>query len=120
MDVLCCKSPEMIRKEMWVHVLAYNLLRSIMCSVADEYDVTVRQLSFKGILQLINAFRHSIHTATSEEELNTICDAMFKAGLTHKVGNRPDRYEPRKRKRHPKPYPYMKKTRNEERKALIQ
>lgn len=114
MDVLRCKTPEMVRKEMWVHLLAYNLLRSVMCAAAEEHGLGVREISFKGTLQLLNAF-HQWLTTSPPERLNELCDALFAAVRQHRVGNRPNRYEPRKRKRAAKPYPSLKRSRNEER-----
>src|SRR6476619_38889 len=48
MDILRCKTPEMVEKEIWAHVLAYNLLRTVMAVAAKEKDVEPRALSFKG------------------------------------------------------------------------
>lgn len=119
MDVLRCQSPEMVRKEIWAHMLAYNLIRSVMCAAAHENNLQVRQISFKGVQQLVNAFFDAITTAQSRPELRQICDTLLTASLCHHVGNRPNRFEPRKRKRHPKPYPKMKLSRNQERSALL-
>ena len=119
MDVLRCKTPDMVRKEIWSHLLAYNLLRSVMCAAADEYGIPAREVSFKGTLQLLNAFYHSIITSTPEG-LQALCDKLLSAVRTHRVGKRPDRYEPRKRKRAAKPYPTMKKSRADERKQCLQ
>lgn len=119
MDVLRCKTPDMVRKEIWAHLLAYNLLRSVMCAAAHKHGVAVRDISFKGALQLLNAFYHSIITSTPQA-LQSLCDRLLCAVCTHRVGQRPDRYEPRKRKRAPKPYPAMKKPRDQERKLCLQ
>src|SRR6516165_8095684 len=51
MDVLRCKTPEMVRKEIWAHLLAYNLLRTVMAIAAAESDTEPRKLSFKGAKQ---------------------------------------------------------------------
>ena len=118
MDVLRCKRPEMVRKEMWVHLLAYNLLRSVMCAAADAHAVPVRELSFKGTMQLLNAFYHLLVTS-APEHLESLCMRLLNAVHDHRVGDRPNRYEPRKRKRPPKPYAPLKKTRDEERKLCL-
>lgn len=118
MDVLRCESPEMIRKELWVHLLAYNLIRSVMSATALEHDLKVREISFKGTLQLLNALTHAL-LHTPAEKLDALCTALFAAVRQHPVGNRPHRYEPRKRKRAPKPYPKMKLPRAEERKLCL-
>jgi hypothetical protein len=48
MDVLRCKTPEMVHKEIWAHLLAYNLLRTVMAVAAAESGIAPRQVSFKG------------------------------------------------------------------------
>ena len=118
MDVLRCKTPDMVRKEIWAHLLAYNLLRSVMCAAAEEHGMPVREVSFKGTLQLLNAFYHCIITS-DPQRLEAICTRLLIAVRQHRVGNRPNRYEPRKRKRPAKPYPAMKASRRDERKQCL-
>jgi hypothetical protein len=48
MDVLRCKTPELVRKEIWTHILAYNLVRTIIAQAAAKYDIQPRSISFKG------------------------------------------------------------------------
>ena len=115
MDVLRCKSAELVRKEVWMHLLAYNLLRSMLCATAVEHQLPVRTISFKASVQLLNAFYHSLVTS-DPEDLEGLCTIILGALSEHRVGHRPNRYEPRKRKRPPKPYPEMKLSREEERK----
>ncbi len=115
MDVLRCKSPEMVRKEIWAHLLAYNLLRSILCAAAAEHGLNVPELSFKGSLQLLGAFYHLIITSPLER-LEALCTTLLAAVAQHRVGDRANRYEPRKRKRPAKPYAPLKLSRAEERK----
>ena len=55
MDVLRCQSPEMVRKEIWAHLLAYNLLRTVMAIAAAESDTEPRKISFKGAKQAVTA-----------------------------------------------------------------
>src|SRR5262249_15222699 len=119
MDVLRCETPGMIRKEIWMHLLAYNLLRSVMCAAAQEHDVPVRELSFKGTEQLLQAFYHLL-VSVPAEHLASLCTLLLKATSQHRVGNRPDRYEPRKCKRAAKPYPRLKLSREQERKLCLQ
>ena len=115
MDVLRCETPAMVRKEIDMHLLAYNLLRSVMCAAAAEHGVPVRELSFKGVKQLLEAFYQTLICAPADH-LETLVTTVLKATTQHRVGNRPDRYEPRKRKRAAKPYARLKLSRNEERK----
>ena len=118
MDVLRCRTPDMVRKEIWTHLLANNLLRSAMCATAIRHDVLPRQLSFRGAQQMLNAF-HLLLTTSPLEQLESLCNALFDAIACHIVGNRPNRYEPRKRKRAAKPYPRLKLSRAAERKHCL-
>ena len=118
LDVLRCQSPAMVRKEVWVHVLAYNLIRKVMAQAAQEHEVLPRQLSFKGALQTLNAFADSLQ-ACRAEDLETLCRILLAAVAQHRVGDRPDRLEPRRKKRRPKPYPLLNKSRAKARKEEV-
>ena len=56
MEVLRCKSPAMVRKEIWMHLLAYNLIRQVMAEAAAAAGIEPRQISFTGTLQTLTAF----------------------------------------------------------------
>ena len=101
MDVLRCKTPEMVHKEIWTHLLAYNLLRTVMAAAADEHDIEPRQVSFKGAKQALTAFAPKIEAARPENRASLI-DAMLTTIAYHRVGDRPGRWEPRARKRREK------------------
>ena len=102
MDVLRCKTPEMVRKEIWAHLLAYNLLRTVMAVAAAEGHVEPRKISFKGAKQAVTAFAPKIEAARPEDRARLI-DVMLTAIAYYRVGDRPGRWEPRARKRRPKP-----------------
>jgi hypothetical protein len=102
MDVLRCKTPEMVREEIWAHLLAYNLLRTVMAVAAAESGTEPRKVSFKGAKQAVTAFAPKIEAARPEERARPI-DAMLTTIAYHRVGDRPGRWEPRARKRRPKP-----------------
>jgi hypothetical protein len=55
MDVLRCKTPELVRKEIWTHILAYNLVRTIMAQAATKHGLEPRSVSFKGAIQTLVA-----------------------------------------------------------------
>ena len=59
MDVLRCKSPEMVEKEIWMHLLAYNLIRGV-AQAAEAHDKQPRRVSFKGALQTMTAFHDAL------------------------------------------------------------
>ena len=57
MDILRCKTPELVRKEIWTHILAYNLIRTIMAQAATKHGIEPRSISFKGTIQTLEAFQ---------------------------------------------------------------
>ena len=101
MDILRCKTPEMVEKEIWAHLLAYNLLRTVMAVAASANGIAPREVSFKGAKQAVTAFAPKIEAARPEDR-PALIDAMLTAVAYHRVGNRPGRWEPRARKRRPK------------------
>ena len=102
MDILRCKTPEMVEKEIWVYLLAYNLLRTVMAVAARANGVQPREISFKGAKQVLTAFAPKLEAARPRQRARLV-DAMLKAVAYHRVGDRPGRWEPRARKRRPKP-----------------
>jgi Transposase DDE domain len=102
MDILRCKTPEMVRKEIWAHLLAYNLLRTVMALAVFENGLEPRQVSFKGAKQAVTAFAPKLEAARPKARAALI-DALLAVIAYHRVGDRPGRWEPRARKRRPKP-----------------
>jgi hypothetical protein len=117
MDVLRCKTPDMVQKEVWAHLVAYNLIRAVMARAALEFGGPPRDISFKGALQTMRAFAERLVDAdgTTAEQLS---EWLLIAIGSYHVGNRPDRVEPRKRKRRPKHYPLLMQPRAQVRDAL--
>jgi putative transposase len=108
MDHLRCLTPHRARNEFYIHLLAYNLIRNVMAIAAIEAGVRPYQMSFKGTLQSFTKFLEKLHAHTDVEAW---CAALIHAVATHDVGNRPDRVEPRVKKRRPKPYKLMQQPR---------
>jgi hypothetical protein len=115
MDTLRCKTPELVRKEIWAHVLAYNLIRTVMAQAAAREGVPPRSISFKATLQVLEAFRPLIdHRAhRGEAHLAALYRQVLGAIAVHRVADRPDRFEPRMAKRRPKRYDRLTKPRGE-------
>jgi len=108
MGILRAKTPEMVRKEMWAHLLAYNLVRKIMAQAAGKYDKVPRFLSFKCAMQFTSAFCQSGHLSEADQAYEHLL-----RGISRKtVGNRPGRSEPRMVKRRPKAFPRLQKPRS--------
>jgi Transposase DDE domain len=117
MDILRCKTPSMIRKEIYVYLLAYNLLRSLMWSAGTTYTTSPNRLSLQGTRHHLINFIPKLLAATSQKR-HQIYLTLLKV-IAHKaVPDRPARNEPRVRKRRPKAYPLMTKPRHELRKQL--
>ena len=113
MDFLRCKPPELVRKEIWTHILACNLIRTVMAQAADRHEIQPRTISFKGTLQTLEAFQPlvtlQVHRGSAARE--QLHSQLLDAIATHRVADRPDRFEPRKRKRRPRKAERMMKPR---------
>jgi hypothetical protein len=121
MDVLRCKTPEMVRKELWTHVLAYNLIRTIIAQAASRHGLEPRSISFKGAVQTLEAFQPALALLGEHDPAfrAALYEQLLKAIASQRVGDRPDRVEPRRRKRRPKPYDRLMKPRHEAKRQLL-
>jgi hypothetical protein len=106
MEMLRTKSPEMVRKEVAMHLLAYNLIRGVMAEAARAGEIKPRMISFAGSLHTVRAFEetHLYDPVWIEADLPRLLELI----VNKRVGDRPDRYEPRAVKRRPKPHPLLK------------
>jgi hypothetical protein len=121
MDILRCKTPELVRKEVWTHILAYNLIRTIIAQAANTHHVEPRTISFKGAIQTLQAFQPLIAAqgGCSSLRRRSLYHQLLDAVTTHRVANRPDRFEPRQRKRRQKKYDRMMKPRNQLKREML-
>lgn len=121
MEVLRCKTPELVRKEIWTHVLAYNLIRTIMAQAADSHRVVPRTISFKATMQTLEAFQPLVsYEAHCKPQLRReIHGRMLDCIAAHTVGDRPGRVEPRQIKRRPKRYQWMMVSRHEAKRQIL-
>jgi hypothetical protein len=106
MDVLRCKSQAMVEKEIAVCLLAYNLVRWAMAKAAALTDVLPRVLSFTGAKRLLAAFSDQLRR-TPEKQISTVVATILASIATLKLPHRPDRIEPRAKKRRPKKLPLL-------------
>ncbi len=94
MGMLRGKTPEMVRKEIWTHALAYNLIRTVMAQAAAGEGVPPREISFKATLQVLEAFRplidYQAHRGGSHRA--ALYEQLLRAIAAHRVGDRPDRF----------------------------
>lgn len=118
MEDLRCEWPQMVRKEIWTHCLAYNLIRKTMAQAAYVYERTVRSISFSGALQAIARVMGQASVA-DEELLGRLAEEKLESIASRKVGHRPDRVEPRAVKRRTQKQKLPTKPREEARAELL-
>lgn len=117
MDILRCKTPEMVRREIWTCLLAYNLIRKTMLQAAQLHQLSPRQLSFATAVQTLAASWVTLATLDAATQL-LLSAVQIDSLAAQLIGDRPDRYEPRAVKRRPKPHPLLTMPRDEARAQL--
>ncbi len=118
MKALTSRTPEMVERELWAHLLAYNLTRCVMAQAAWERGLCPRQLSFAAAVQALDAFRLLLSCLGQDAGVLWVA---LSAALGHRqVGNRPGRYEPRELKKRQRKYPELKKSRQQRRQELVE
>lgn len=115
MRELRCKTPELVRKEIWTHALAYNLIRTVMAQAAATHGMEPRSISFKGAMQTLEAFQPLLESRTAQDPAQRfrLYQDLLQAIATHRVADRPDRFEPRAKKRRRNHYNWLTKPRAE-------
>lgn len=114
MDILRCKSPDMVEKEIIMHFIAYNGIRKLMYEAGEECDIELRRISFKGSLQALRQWEPYLNQADiSKKERFRLLSALYDAIADDEVPYRPGRQEPRCVKRRPKPYQLLTKHRHQ-------
>ncbi|WP_299311990.1 IS4 family transposase [uncultured Halomonas sp.] len=114
MDWLRCKTPAMVEKEVWVYLLAYNLIRRVMVEASDWADCLPQQLSFKHSVQIFRQVAAGLPLNDDERRL------IMRQITLLRVGRRPGRVEPRALKRRPSPHPLLKTPRHVAREQIRQ
>ena len=118
MDILRCKTPEMVRKEMWASLLAYNLIRQTLLQSAQMSGHSPRRLSFAAAMQSIAA-SWLVIVLSGDSVAGRLIETAAVNLSGHTIGDRPDRIEPRAVKRRPKPHDLLNKPRAEARAELL-
>ena len=115
MRELRCKTPELVHKEGWTHILAYNLIRTVMAQAAARHGVAPRTISFMGAMQTLEAFQPLLDFSAAQDAADRLrlYHDLLDAIAPHRVGDRPDRYEPRLKKRRRNNYDWLTKPRAE-------
>jgi hypothetical protein len=114
MDVLRCKTPDMVRKEILMHLIAYNCIRALIAEAAEGTDVRTRRISFKGCVQALRQWEPYLSQANiSSQEQNRLIRLLYASIAGNIVIERPGRSEPRAVKRRPKYYQLLNTPRHE-------
>ena len=114
MELLRTQTPEMLRKEIKMHAIAYNLIKLLMLKAAAEHGVSHRRIGFKGVLQVLDKFRVGFQKyANQPRKLREEKSNLLLRIAERLVPYRPGRNEPRKKKRRPKSYGWLQKPRHE-------
>jgi putative transposase len=109
--------PDMVRKEIWTHWLAYNLIRQSMAAAAVTHECTPRTISFAGAVQTVAGVMGQASIA-DPVRLHRWAVQKLESIASHRVGKRPNRVEPRAIKRRPKSHKLLTKPRQEARAEL--
>jgi len=114
MDVLRCLSPHMIEREVSMHMIAYNMVRALMQQAALRHRVDLSRLSFKGSLDTLRHFAPQIDAARRDRSARArLIDEMLRLIAEDIVPFRPNRSEPRAKKRRPKNYQLLTRPRHQ-------
>jgi hypothetical protein len=114
LDILRCKSPDLIEKELLIHLIAYNLVRVLMQRSAHLHHVSLERISFKGSLDTARHFADVIHAASSSpRKQQRLIDDMLALIASDLLPGRPGRSEPRAKKRRPKNFQLLTKPRSQ-------
>jgi len=113
MDILRCKTPEMVEKELSMHLIAYNLVRAIMLDAAHKHHTPIERLSVKGTIATIRQWAPALTTAQTDTSHDQLYRQMILYIAQDKLPHRPNRTEPRARKRRAKNYQLLNKPRHQ-------
>lgn len=114
MDILRCQSPDMVRKEIIMHLIAYNCIRRLMIESVKGSKISVRRVSFKGCVQALRQWEpHLNQTKISAHECYRLLALLYDSIAKYTIPQRPGRSEPRAVKRRPKPFQLLTAPRHE-------
>jgi hypothetical protein len=114
MDMLSCRTPAMVHKELQMHFIAYNLIRSLMGEAALVAHVPLDRISFKGTLDAAHHYSLAMDKipVRYRHRRRVLYLEMLATIASDLVPERPDRWESRCQKRRPKAYPFMTRPRH--------
>ena len=118
MEVLRTRTPDMVYRELWAHLLAYNLIRTLMWDAGEIRRVDPLRLSYQGAIHEIIALWPFTAAATEGRDMSEYYRALLRGIASHRIPDRPNRREPRVLKRRPKGFPLMTQPRAQYKKDL--
>jgi hypothetical protein len=107
MEMLRSRSPEMVQREVYAHLIAHNLLRYTMALAASQHAVNLERISFKGTLDALRQFTQAMSQAPTKRKRRQLWAKLLQTLAADLVPERPDRVEPRAVKRVKKKYPRL-------------
>ena len=113
MDMLSCKTPAMLERELRLHILVHNLVRRLMLEAARRHRVALERISFAGALAAARRYSEALAQARSQRRRRQLLDDLLRVLASDLVPERPGRREPRAVKRRPKPYPRLMNRRHQ-------
>jgi hypothetical protein len=113
MEMLRCKSPKLLHKELEMFFIAYNLIRCLMAQASAINDAPIERLSFKGTVDSVHQFMIAIAQARSQKKQQQLLAQLLEIIAQDQVPDRPGRREPRAVKRRPKPYQLLNRPRHQ-------
>jgi len=119
MEHLPNKTPHMVRNELYMHLLAYNLVRILMFQAGVTYQVTPVRLSFQATIQHLLNFSGELAHESEPETRQRIHKELMYSISKERLSNRPERLEPRLKKRRPKSYGWLKKPRKQMQEEMV-
>jgi hypothetical protein len=119
MDVLRGKSADVVQKEIFMHLMAYNLIRALMWQASVRHGSPLHRLSFAGTVDRLNALAPYLWLFEGSEHAERLYALLLRLIAHDRLPERPNRIEPRAVKRRPKEYPRLNRPRHEMRQALL-
>lgn len=112
MEVLRCKTPKMVHKELEMFFIAYNLIRCLMAEASRQHGVGINWLSFKGTVDSVRQFAAALAQARSRKIQKHLLEKLLQAIARDRLPERFGRHEPRAVKRRPKAHPLLNRPRD--------
>lgn len=114
METLNVRSPAMARRNLYMYMIGYNLIRGLMVRAGRAHGLDPLRISFKGTLDVVRTWAPWL--LCSFDNPSTL--ARLRREMEHLIAqctvpDRPGRREPRAQKRRPKPYPFLTEPRHQ-------